>query len=174
MQAQTIKSQPRQSQQTGSVFKKILVAVDGSESAKRAGTVALGLAEKLGAELTILYAISPPTGFSGAGYPTIGGISPPPISQKEIDSFYSYARKVASGIVGDVASLAKKQGVNVKTEIPEGVASVVETIISHADKNSADLIVIGTRGLGGFKKLVLGSVSSGVVSHADCPVLVVR
>jgi len=51
---------------------------------------------------------------------------------------------------------------------------VVETIISHAAKEDVDLIVVGTRGLGGFKKMLMGSVSSGIISHADCPVLVVR
>jgi nucleotide-binding universal stress UspA family protein len=64
--------------------------------------------------------------------------------------------------------------VNVKTELPEGVSSVVETIINNADKEGADLIVVGTRGLDGFKKLLIGSVSSGVISHASCPVLIVR
>ena len=78
------------------------------------------------------------------------------------------------GIVGETESKAKKQGIHVKTEIPEAVSSVVETIINHATKESVDLIVVGTRGLGGFKKMLLGSVSSGIVSHAHCPVLVVR
>jgi len=51
---------------------------------------------------------------------------------------------------------------------------VVETIINHAAKEDVDLIIVGTRGLGGFKKMLIGSVSSGVISHANCPVLVVR
>jgi len=51
---------------------------------------------------------------------------------------------------------------------------VVETIINHAAKEHVDLIIVGTRGLGGFKKMLIGSVSSGVISHANCPVLVVR
>src|SRR5438876_7535776 len=83
-------------------------------------------------------------------------------------------RKAAMGIVGETESKAKKQGIHVKTEIPEAVSSVVETIINHATKENVDLIIVGTRGLGGFKKMLLGSVSSGIVSHAHCPVLVVR
>ena len=150
------------------------MAIDGSESAKRAAKAAVGLAEKLGAELIVLHAIHPPTTYYGTAYPTISGVSPPPLSQKEIDSYYAYARRVASDIVGDVVGQAKKLGINVKTETPEGVSSVAETIINHADKNNADLIVVGTRGLGGFKKLLIGSVSSTVISHASSPVLVVR
>ena len=174
MQAQSMKSQPKQSSQTGSIFKKILVAVDGSDSANRAAKVAVGLAEKLGAELLVLHASTPPAIYYGTVYPAVSGVSPPPMSQKEIDSYYAYTRKVASDIVGEVTGQAKKLGINVKSETPEGVSSVAETIINHADKNNADLIVVGTRGLGGFKKLLIGSVSSGVVSHANCPVLVVR
>ena len=156
------------------LFKNILVAVDGSESSKRAAHVALGLAEKLKAELIVLHAISPPTSYYQSNFPVPVGMAPPPPSQKEIDAYYAYARRVALGIVGDTVSEAKKVGTNVKTELPEGVSSVVETIINHAAKEHADLIIVGTRGLGGFKKMLIGSVSSGVISHANCPVLVVR
>jgi len=156
------------------LFKNILVAVDGSESSERAAHVALGLAEKLKAELIVLHAISPPTSYYQSNFPVPVGMAPPPPSQKEIDTYYAYARRVALGIVGDTVSEAKKVGTNVKTELPEGVSSVVETIINHAAKEHADLIIVGTRGLGGFKKMLIGSVSSGVISHANCPVLVVR
>jgi len=156
------------------LFKNILVAVDGSESSKRAAHVALGLAEKLKAELIVLHAISPPTSYYRSNFPVPVGMAPPPASQKEIDTYYAYARRVALGIVGDTVSEAKKVGTNVKTELPEGVSSVVETIINHAAKEHVDLIIVGTRGLGGFKKMLIGSVSSGVISHANCPVLVVR
>ncbi len=156
------------------LFKNILVAVDGSESSKRAAHVALGLAEKLKAELIVLHAISPPTSYYRSNFPVPVGMAPPPPSQKEIDAYYAYARRVALGIVGDTVSEAKNVGTNVKTELPEGVSSVVETIINHAAKEHVDLIIVGTRGLGGFKKMLIGSVSSGVISHANCPVLVVR
>ena len=156
------------------LFKNILVAVDGSESSKRAAHVALGLAEKLRAQLIVLHAISPPTSYYRSNFPVPVGMAPPPPSQKEIDTYYAYARRVALGIVGDTVSEAKKVGTNVKTELPEGVSSVVETIINHAAKEHVDLIIVGTRGLGSFKKMLIGSVSSGVISHANCPVLVVR
>ena len=155
-------------------FKKILVAIDGSDSSKRAAQVALGLAEGLKADLILLHAISPPTRYYGSTIPTPSGVSAPPISQHEIDAYYDYARRAAKGMVEDIESQAKRDGVKVKTEFPQGVSSVVETIIGHAEDEKVDLIVVGTRGLGGFKKLLLGSVSSGVVSHASAPVLVVR
>jgi nucleotide-binding universal stress UspA family protein len=147
------------------LFKKILVALDGSESSERAAQASLELAEKLKADLIVLHAISPPTSYYHSTIASPTGMSLPAPSQHEIDAYYAYARKVAMGIVGETESKAKKLGVHVKTEIPEAVSSV---------KENADLIVVGTRGLGGFKKMLLGSVSSGIVSHAHCPVLVVR
>ncbi len=142
------------------MFKKILVALDGSESSQRAAQAALELAEKLKAELIVLHAISPPTSYYHSTIASPTG--------------NAYARKVALSVVGDTKSKAERHGIVVKTEIPEAVSSVVETIINHAVKENVDLIVVGTRGLGGFKKMLLGSVSSGTVSHAHCPVLVVR
>jgi nucleotide-binding universal stress UspA family protein len=69
---------------------------------------------------------------------------------------------------------ANDQGMQAQSETLESVSSVVEEITHCAETKSVDLIVIGTRGLGGFKRLLLGSVSSGVVTHAHCNVLVVR
>jgi len=130
------------------LFKKILVAVDGSESSNRAARVALGLAERLKAELLVLHAISPPTSYYRSNFPVPVGMAPPPPSQKEIDAYYAYARRVALGIVGETVSKAKKLGINIKTELPEGASSVVETIINYAAKEEVDLIIVGTRGLG--------------------------
>src|SRR5436189_6277395 len=98
------------------LFKNILVAVDGSESSKRAAHVALGLAEKLRAQLIVLHAISPPTSYYRSNFPVPGGMAPPPPSRKEIDTSYGYARRVALGIVCYTVTAAKKAGTNVKTE----------------------------------------------------------
>jgi nucleotide-binding universal stress UspA family protein len=157
-----------------SLFKKILVALDGSESSQKAAQAALELAEKLKADLLVLHAISPPTTYYHSTIASPTGMSLPAPSQHEIDAYYAYAKKIATTIVGEVESKGKKLGVRVKTEIPEAVSSVVDTILNRAAKENVDLIVVGTRGLGGFKKLLLGSVSNGMVSHAHCPVLVVR
>lgn len=53
-------------------------------------------------------------------------------------------------------------------------ASSVGAIVGFAEKENIDLIVIGTRGWSGFKKLLLGSVASGVVNYAHCPVMIVK
>jgi len=175
MDSKTVRRVPEPSHALSkALFKKILVALDGSESSQKAARAALELSEKLKAELIVLHAIIPPTSYYHSTIASPVGMSLPAPSQREIDEYYAYARKVALSVVGDAESKAKKRGITVRTEIPEAVSSVVETIINHAVKENVDLITVGTRGLGGFKKMLLGSVSSGIVSHAHCPVLVVR
>ncbi|HUK27112.1 MAG TPA: universal stress protein [Candidatus Acidoferrales bacterium] len=74
----------------------------------------------------------------------------------------------------EVTRLAEAENVKATRLTQEYSFSVVETILEQGDKSNVDLIVIGTRGLTGFKKLLVGSVSSGVISHAHCSVLIVR
>ena len=155
------------------MFKRILVALDGSENSSRASQAALELAEKIKAELIVLHAITPPALYH-TEISSEGPVIEPPTHEKEIDLYLEYARTVGRGIVDGTLSEAKKRGIVVKAEIPEATSSVIETIVNQAVRENADLIIVGTRGLGGFKKLILGSVSNGVVSHAHCPVLVIR
>src|SRR5207244_11520013 len=82
------------------LFKKILVAQDGSESSQRAAQAALELAEKLKADLVVLHAISSPTSYYHSTIPFTTGMSLRSPSQHEIDASYSYARRVARGTVG--------------------------------------------------------------------------
>src|SRR5216683_1911808 len=144
MESKTIKrmAEPA-SPATKSLFKKILVALDGSESSQKAAQAALELAERLKADLLALHAISPPTTYYHSTIASPTGMSLPAPSQHEIDAYYAYAKSVATSIVGEVESKGKKLGIHVKTEIPEAVSSVVETILNHAVKENVDLIAIG-------------------------------
>jgi len=175
METQTLRP-PSQSAPTSlkSMFKRLLVALDGSENSARASQAALELAEKLKAELIVLHAIIPPALYYHTEISPEGPVIEPPTHEKEIDLYLEYARRVGHVIVDGTVSEAKKRGITVRADIPETTSSVVETIVNQAVRENADLIVVGTRGLGGFKRLLLGSVSSGVVDHAHCPVLVIR
>ena len=76
--------------------------------------------------------------------------------------------------VDKVKKKAKENGVKVRTDVVLGISSVVKEIVEYAEKNKIDIIVIGSRGLSGIKKMLLGSVASGVVTYAHCPVLVTK
>ncbi|MEM0075784.1 MAG: universal stress protein, partial [Conexivisphaerales archaeon] len=92
----------------------------------------------------------------------------------QIDRLEEEARRNAERYVGSALSIAEKFRVKAVTEIIEHMDSVVMGIVEYSEREHVDLIVVGTRGLGGFKRLILGSVASGVVHYAHCSVLVVR
>ena len=147
---------------------RILVPIDGSTNSTRALNVACNLAKFSGAELMILNVIPTPGILVEA--PVGFGLPPGGISE-----YYNRQEENAENVVGQAVSVCKEQGIkNVATQITRADKSIVEEIIDSATRKNIDLIVIGTRGLGGFKKLLLGSVSSGVVTHASCDVYVVR
>ena len=79
----------------------------------------------------------------------------------------------ASKVVFQLEPKLKKLGISYKTEVLEGI-SITEVLVSYAESHNVDLIIMGSRGLGGFKKLLLGSVTSGVSQHSKCPVLIVK
>ena len=66
-----------------------------------------------------------------------------------------------------------KKFIQIKTEIISSI-NTAEGIVDYAQEKNLELIVIGTRGRSGFKKMLLGSVASKVVTYAHCPVLVVK
>ncbi len=69
---------------------------------------------------------------------------------------------------------AKKDSIEFKAELISSHRPVDYVILEYAEENNVDLIVVGTRGRSGFKKLLLGSTASSVVSYAHCPVMVVK
>ncbi|MGA8855776.1 MAG: universal stress protein [Candidatus Bathyarchaeia archaeon] len=150
----------------GPEFKRLLVAVDGSDNAARAAKVAVTLAEKFGAELIVCHVIPTPS------YPLAqaGMVGPATI----LSDYFAAARKDAKKVVDEAVRLAEMEGVKAIGVILDNVSSVVEAIVNLAEDRNVDLIVIGTRGLTGFRRLLIGSVSSGVVSHAHCSVFLVR
>ena len=64
--------------------------------------------------------------------------------------------------------------INIHTEVLVGTKSIAKEILTYAENNNVDLIVIGTKGRSAFKKALLGSVASSVLTHAACPVMVVK
>jgi nucleotide-binding universal stress UspA family protein len=75
----------------------------------------------------------------------------------------------------DIGERAQRQHIQFKSKIIEDVVSRIGgAIVNYAEKEKVDLIVIGTRGRSGFKKLLIGSVASDVLHYAHCPVMIVK
>jgi nucleotide-binding universal stress UspA family protein len=148
--------------------KKILVAIDGSDNARRAEDVAIILSKESKADLVILNVYSVPL-YAYSNTSPLGGM--PPIDIKDM---METTAKQAKKLVEESEQRARGQGAKATAATLQSSSSVVYEIVSYAQNEKVDLIVIGTRGLGGFKKLLLGSVSGGVATHSHCNVLIVK
>jgi len=139
-------------------FTRIVVAVDGSEVFLRAAEHAARLAKQDGAELLALHVVPAPQ------FEMQGGLA----------DNYANARRNAKKWMKDVEDMATRNGVVVKAEIVVGAYSVVDAIIGYAETMKADLIVTGTRGTTPSRRILVGSVASGLVEYSGCAVLVIR
>jgi len=144
-------------------IRKILVPVDGSEDSFRAARFALDIARLKNSKVTALYVIHVPAYL-------IGGAEPGAVFLPRLDE----EKKIGQKYVERVRGMGKEAGVDVQTVVVDCCPSVVETITEYSKVNKIDLIVMGTKGRTGIKRFLLGSVADGVVTHAPCPVLVVR
>ena len=145
-----------------SAYRRILVAVDGSDAGSAALREALRLAKREGGELCILHVVN-----ESVPYTPLAGAPP----MNFIELLQDSGRRVL-----DRARLqAKKAGVPAKTVLLESAERSAATgIVSQARKRRADLIVLGTHGRRGLRRLVLGSDAEQVVRTAPAPVLLVR
>ena len=139
---------------------KIVVGTDGSEAAHAAIDFACEEAKRWHAELTIVhawnYVYTGVDGFGGAGVDLVSMIEPE--AQKVLDAEAAYA----AGKCGNEVSIQK-------ILVHDSAAAAV----LHEGKDAA-MIVVGSRGRGGFSSLLLGSTSNQVVHHATTPVVVIR
>ena len=148
-------------------IRKILVTIDGSENSKKATGYAISLAKKYNAQLIVLYVLYSELGFA---YSNLLGVTTP----KAIKDVLETQKKDMQNRFDEIRSKLKNTSISVTDKIIISVSSIVGEIIGFADKEKVDLIILGTRGRAGFKKLLLGSVAEGVVTHSSCPVMVVR
>lgn len=141
------------------MFSKILVPVDGSDNSLRAIEYAFFLIKKADSSVTAIHVIeNPPTVYVE--------------SQKLLNELLSKYRIESAKILDRCKQMAEKNGVKIETIIAEGDAA--SNITSYASKEGIDLIIIGSRGLGRFKEMVLGSVSNKVLHHTKSAVLIVK
>src|SRR5215218_8861203 len=147
---------------------RILLATDGSEEATLAAQTAIDLANKTGSELHVVYADMLP--YSPALYEGYGeGVAVGAYLQYESEELM----RIGQGRLDEQVRKIKAAGGSV-AQAHYRVGRPDAEITALAEEMGAGLIVVGSRGLGGISRTMLGSVSDSVVRHAHCPVLVVR
>lgn len=149
---------PAQHSGKGNSMKKIVVGTDGSEAALEALQWAYEEAKMAKAELVVVHGWEYP-------YPDASTTGSGMRERMERDALAHLDESV-----GAILSKAKSDGIPVRTKLVEGVPARA-LVEESAD---ADLVVVGSRGRGGFASMLLGSVSRAVVQHASCPVAVIR
>ncbi len=138
------------------MIKRILLPTDGSAFSERAFKYALYIAKLSGASIVALHVVAVP--------------APKPL---DTSSVKREMIRQAEFVLMSVEDRAKAERVAIETKIT-AARSVSEAILQEVQESGCDLIVIGSHGLTGFRKFLLGSVSEAVVKGASLPVLVVR
>jgi nucleotide-binding universal stress UspA family protein len=148
---------------------KILVAIDGSHASFDAADYALMLAKQHNAQLFLLHVIHPTEYYSSLQFFEIKQASD---SSELIEQAKKEANKWFDTIRKKIEDILEKQ-IKIETDIIVSTATV-DSILDYAEDKDVDLIVVGTRGRSGIKKLLLGSTASGIVTYSSCPVTVVK
>lgn len=147
------------------MYKRILVATDGSTLSKKAVASAINLAQLSGAELVALKVVPryPQSYFEG-------GLALPLSDINKIEKQWATQ---GQAVVDAVAKAAKAKGVSAKGVVTKSDL-ISDAIIAAAKKNKCDLIVMASHGRKGLKRLLLGSETQQVLTHSHTPVLVLR
>ncbi|HEX2291956.1 MAG TPA: universal stress protein [Gaiellaceae bacterium] len=138
-------------------MRRIVIATDGSTGAREALEQGFELAAEVGAEVAVAFVRHAPAGFLGAPY-----------YQDVVTEEAQHAR----GVIADAKLYAMRYEVEPDYEVLEG--DPAQAVIDFAQAREADLIVVGSRGLGRVAGVVLGSVSKEIAQRADRPVLVAK
>lgn len=139
------------------MFKRIVLAVDGSKHSDLAVDYAGGLAAAFQSDLLVVHA-----------YPQTSDL----LGYKDFERLVSRRKSAGQKILDAVRGRLADRGIAFQEDLLEGPEA--EAILAAAAAQKADLIVMGTRGLGTIEGVLFGSVSRKVSQHADCPVMLIR
>ncbi len=148
---------------------KILVGIDGSESSFNAANYANDLSVKFNCEI-ILLSIVPSKIHHGDSSGVFGMVS-----QSYLNDYKKDAEKWFKEIINNIKNEETfDDEKKIKTDIITTPFSIAASILNYAEERDVDLILIGTRGNSGLKKMLLGSVASDIVTYSYCPVLIIK
>lgn len=146
------------------MYRRILVAVDGSNSSELALSHAITVAKACGAEVRAVFVADNADVYFDAGYYDPNQLMQAILANGEKALSQARERLAQAGIEHQLSLI----------ERPVAPGRISDTIVAEADANNADLIVLGTHGRRGVRRLVMGSVAEGVVRQTGRPVLLVR
>ena len=144
----------------------MLVAIDGSKTAENGLEVALDLAEKNSGEILIVSVFD----FVSNSLVGQGTVFPLAGTTKFLEELETFHERILEQAIKTAQNFNRNLKVSKKLLTGRAAEKIVET----ANQKQVDLIVIGSRGLGGIKEIFLGSVSDRVVDEAKCPVLIIK
>lgn len=147
------------------LYKSILVAVDGSGTSNLAYQEALKLAEALKSKLSIVHVVDLSIPYPDAGFVWL-----------DMEKYRESHRKIGLELLTKMEANASKTGVKVETKLLENsnITRISDAIITYAKKSNADLMVLGTHGRMGFHRFLIGSVAEEAVRTSTIPVLLVK
>ena len=154
------------SEKNQSKITKILLAIDKSGYKDKATAYAITLAKALGAEITVIHVIGKSSfGATGdvLGYYRGG----------KLKAYQDAMKRNAEKLLNGAVKWGEENGISMQSEVLVD-SSAEKAIIDYAKKHKMDLIVIGTKGMTGIEKFLMGSVANHVVTYAHCPVLAIR
>jgi nucleotide-binding universal stress UspA family protein len=160
-------------------FSRLLILVDGSQPSINAADCAISLAKKEHSdnrqELIALYVVFSRLGYAYSPSGTFGssGLTTPDTVRELLETTKKEAQIWFENIRQKLKS-SNDSNILFQTEVVVTATSIVSAIVEYAKNKDVDLIITGSRGRSEFKKLLLGSVASGVITHASCPVMVVK
>ena len=139
------------------MFNNIVLAFDGSEYSDKALLRAKAIAERFGATLWLVHVFRNPSDLLG---------------YTDFEKIYAKRKSAAQAVMDDARQKLGRTSFTIQEELQEG--NETDAILKIAENCTADLIVMGSRGLGAVKGFLVGSVSRKVIHYAACPVMVVH
>lgn len=141
------------------MIKKILLPTDGSEHAEKTVQYAIELAKSVGASVDVVYAYQPAGSLRRR-------------AAMLLEEYKKAMEEDAKEIVTEVAERLKAEGITVSAAVVEGPPA--EAILRAIDELEPDMVVMGSRGAGGFANMLLGGVAEKVIHYSPKPVLIVK
>ncbi len=150
-------------------FKKILITVDGSPQSMKAADYAINIAKSYNSELIALHVLYSKIGFAFYSETVTGLVTP-----SSIKDLVDQGKEEAEKWFEKIRVKCDDADLQVKTEAVITAISIVEAVVSYSEKEGVDVIFVGSRGRSAFKKLLLGSTASGIMTYAHCPVMIIK